>query len=419
MANILRSTTGLRKKTELFFLNLNLFPSVPTAVNGHELRNQKISTRLFIFVLTISLCVLLLYTSLINITQTVSVKSPSIEEYSQLYNLYDQTLTCDCTQISINYERFINIQYAFHQVCSSDFVTQNWIDYLAALPGSSGTFYDHFRVTGTFAFQALNTLCFLVNQTISNSLIEFYSTQYVSASVTSSNVFQSQIEVFTSQFISTTTNDFLLSLSMIRNTTQSNALLSGQLTNYRLYTDLTNNMLSLWYGDCTCASSARCIYQYTVVNYPLFTEVFPLPGFYLGCYIIEALLRSSLQCFYDQTCINQLQSYLGSSTILNVTALDISLSVQFFENSTMEDLLDQLMVEEWNTSSIYNNYYSECQPKQCSYTFTTKNSVIYISTSLIGLLGGLITVLKLITPSLVNFISRYIYKEPTTEIGKI
>ncbi|CAF0750580.1 unnamed protein product [Adineta steineri] len=340
----------------------------------------------------------------ISITQSqdkiVNVKAPSIIEYEQLYNSYSQTLTCECTQISINYEKFIQIQYTLHQVCHSDFVTQQWIDYVANSYGNDGTFYDTFRTTGTFVFQALSTLCVLVDETISNSLIQFYSSQYVSEFVTPENVFKLQTKAFISQFKSSTTNQFLLSLSMIRKTTQSNALLSGQFTNYRFYYNLDSSLTteSVRYDDCTCTSSATCIEQYTVINYPNFTQVFPLPGLYIGCYIIESLLQSNLQCFYDQVCIDTVQLYLQSSTFINATALDISLSIQYLENSTIADILDELMVEEWNSSSIYGNYYSECQPSGCSYTVTTKNSAIYIITTLIGLVGGLITVLKITVP---------------------
>ncbi|CAF3963028.1 unnamed protein product, partial [Adineta steineri] len=245
-------------------------------------------------------------------------------------------------------------------------------------------------MTGTFVFQALYTLCVLVDETISNRLSQFYSNQYVSASVISSNIFQLQTKALISQFISSTTNDFLLSFNMIRKTTQSNALLSGQLTNYRFYFDESNYNVftkSVRYGDCTCSSSATCINQYTVINYPNFTKMFPLPGLYTGCYIIESLLQSSLQCFYDQACVDNLKIYLGSPTFINVTALDISLSSQFLENSTVADVLEQLMIEEWKNSSMYENYYGECQPSRCSYTVTSKNSVIYIVTTLIGLIG--------------------------------
>ncbi|CAF1042267.1 unnamed protein product [Adineta steineri] len=399
-----KSVAELRKIARAFFLSFNLFPSIPPTDNEYQLQNQRISTRLFIYLIIISLSILFLYISLINSTQTVNVKAPSIKQYEQLYNLYSQTLICECAQISINYGKFIQVQYTLHQICYSDFVTQNWTNYLTTWSENDGTFYDNFRRMGTFVFQALSTFCALVDQTISNSLTQFYSNQYVSASVTPSNVFQLQTDAFISQFKSATAYGFLLSLAMIRKTTQSNALLSGQFTNYRFHDDDDGHLYtkSTQYGDCVCSLLATCVDQYAVVNYPNFTDIFPIPGLYTGCYIIESLLQSSLQCFYDQACIDNILLYLGSSTFINVTALNISLSIQYLENSTISDILDKLMVEEWSNSSTYENYYSECQPTGCNYSVMSKNSVIYIVTTLIGLVGGLITVLKLTVPMLVK-----------------
>ncbi|CAF4398347.1 unnamed protein product, partial [Adineta steineri] len=75
-------------------------------------------------------------------------------------------------------------------------------------------------MAGQFIFQGLSTFCQLSNQTISNRLIQFYSSQYVSVSVTPLQVLQSQTQAFISQFISSMTNDFSLSLLTIRETTQ-------------------------------------------------------------------------------------------------------------------------------------------------------------------------------------------------------
>jgi hypothetical protein len=86
------------------------------------------------------------------------------------------------------------------------------------------------------------------------------------------------------------------------------------------------------------------------------------------------------------------------------------LSSRFFENSTIEELVNQLMVEEWNPSVIYENYYNECQPSQCIYTHQTKNDAIYIITTLVGLIGGLTTALKLIVPRMVIFMTFCIRK---------
>ncbi|CAF1691029.1 unnamed protein product, partial [Adineta ricciae] len=65
----------------------------------------------------------------------------------------------------------------------------------------------------------------------------------------------------------------------------------------------------------------------------------------------------------------------------------------FSKNTTIEELLNELMVEKWNLSSSYKNYYNECHPSECSYSQTVQNSGIYIVTTVIGLIGGLITAL--------------------------
>ncbi|CAF1509563.1 unnamed protein product [Adineta ricciae] len=409
--------SNLFHKCELFLLTFNLFPSIPPTTDKHKLRNQLISTRLLISLLTISLSTLLLYNSLINITQIIQVEKPSFQNYSALYQKHSQTLTCDCTEISINYKIFIDIQYSLHQVCQSDFVTQKWINYLANAPGNGDTFYDAFRVRSSYAFQALNTFCVLVNETVSTQLIQFYSNQYISASLIPSVVLESQTETFISQFLLSTTAEFLASLAMIRNITQSNALVSGQFTNYRLYVNTNNLVFSkpIFYDDCVCSSSATCTEQYTILKYPEFKQTFLVPGFYLGCYTVEALLDSTLECFFDQTCVDEIKLNLDPSTSMNVSALNISLSKRFFEDSTIGDLLNHLMVEEWNSPTTYQNYYNECKPSRCVYTKIAKNSALYIVTTVIGLLGGLITVLNVVVPIFVNFISKYICKVATVE----
>jgi len=103
-------------------------------------------------------------------------------------------------------------------------------------------------------------------------------------------------------------------------------------------------------------------------------------------------------------------SYSETIAKIKPIALDPSLLVRFLENSTIEELVNQLMVEEWNQSIIYENYYNECQPLECIYTYQTKNNAIYIITTLVGLIGGLTTALKLIVPRMVKFITFCIQK---------
>ncbi|CAF1439702.1 unnamed protein product [Adineta steineri] len=414
------SPSQLWQKLSTAVRDFNLFLSNPPSTDENQLRNQRISTRIFIILLTLSLTVLVLYTSLVNTTQTIHTISPTITRYSQLYSTYPQTLECTCTDISIDYDKFLQVNYKPHQICTSIFVNDSWIGYLVNARGTAILNGDDFRASGSFMFQALNAFCQLSKQTISNRLIQFYSSQYISASVTPLKVFQSQTQAFVSQFRSSMTSNFLLSLSAIRNTTQSNSLFSGQFTNYYLVRQSSNYVYSYSYsyGNCSCASSATCSYQFPIYDSKGSKVLFTVPGIYAGCYIIEALLQSNLQCFYNQTCINKIQSYFTRYFSMNSTALDISLLVQFGMNSTIQELVNELMVEEWNNATIYDGYYNECEPSKCSYSYQARNDLIYIITTVIGLVGGLITVLKLIVPRLVKKMRRK--KKPTrSETSKI
>ncbi|CAF1453467.1 unnamed protein product [Adineta steineri] len=352
-----------------------------------------------------SLFILLLYTSLINVTQTININAPTVIQYSQLYASYPQTLTCPCTKISITYDKFLHFQYTFHPVCNSVFVTNQWFDYLFKSYQNIIVSVFDFRATSTATFQALNSFCELVNQTIVNRLVQFYASDYISASVISSQIFQVQTESLISDLKQTITNDFTLSFSTIRKTTQSNALLTGQLTNYYLYQSSSSILTFTYpqsYGNCSCGSSATCISQSSIIDVYSNTVYLYVPGIYIGCYVIESLLQSDLRCFYNQSCIDELQPFLASFSQMNVSALDKSLLVRFMENSTVQEMMDELMIETWNSSIMYESYYNECQPSQCSYTVDTKNDAIYIITTLIGLVGGLITVLKLMVPRIVK-----------------
>ncbi|CAF1403546.1 unnamed protein product [Rotaria magnacalcarata] len=126
--------------------------------------------------------------------------------------------------------------------------------------------------------------------------------------------------------------------------------------------------------------------------------------------MIESLLQSTLECFYNQTCINQLNSYLLSNSSLDVKALDSSLTSRFVEKSTMEELINKLLIEQWNLSMIHENYYNACQPISCIYSYTTRNDIIYILTIVIGLVGGIIEILKFVIPPVIQSFAQYWFK---------
>jgi hypothetical protein len=90
---------------------------------------------------------------------------------------------------------------------------------------------------------------------------------------------------------------------------------------------------------------------------------------------------------------------------MTIIALNASLPTEYSVNSTIQELVDHLMIEEWNGSTMYETYYNECQATQCSYIVEARNNVVDIVTALFGIAGGLTTALGCVAPRFVTFAS--------------
>ena len=412
---------GFLRKYVQYLRDYNLFPTIPPSTDQHHLKTQRISTRLFFGLLFVSLTILLLYNSLVTVTKQITVKSPSLDQYAQLYVKDAQTLTCPCKQISISHRKFLNLTYTLHQVCYSQFVTRDWLEYFIATQAHGPVWFDDFRITGVYHFQALIALCELVNTIISDSLRRFYDTQYVSLVVTPQKVLESHVVSLVSEYKSSTTHNFLLSMQIARDIMRGDALLSSIYTNAYLQQSQGMIYVRSWpksYFNCSCDTSYTCIDQSAIYDGLSSKIIFVVPGIYIGCYVMESLLQSTLECFYNQMCFDTLISMMNITASLNVTVLNISLLSQFSKTAKIKEIVGMLMVEQWNSTIMFADYYNECAPIECTYMETSRYDMLYIITTLIGLVGGLVTGLKLIVPFIVNLV-RWKKREATTETGMI
>jgi hypothetical protein len=76
------------------------------------------------------LLILVISTLLIWQTKVVTIYNPSLQIYKQLQNDHSTALNCPCSTNTMPYKNFILTEIVMHQICSSDFVTQKWIDAL-------------------------------------------------------------------------------------------------------------------------------------------------------------------------------------------------------------------------------------------------------------------------------------------------
>ncbi|CAF1369911.1 unnamed protein product, partial [Didymodactylos carnosus] len=396
----------------------NLFKSIPPSTNDQDIQNELMSTHLYIALLFISFVILLFYTSLTATTQTVTVKEPSITQYTQIYEKYSKTVSCPCSTIIVPYAKFLQLQPTYHQICSSDFVKQKWFDYIENYAGSSntalGVLDNDFLLTGSSRMQLLKSFCQLSQSTIIDEMQVFYSTGYATATVTPFELFSKEFDGNIQLFISTTISTFIPLLQLISGTTQGNSLLSIFETNFQFTVPFDSPVLNLlpavYNYTCSCYDTSLCkevsAVYYVKPNDIWISLAYVVPNWYVGCYVLELLLQSTLECFYQQQCFGQMHLYYPAFP--NTSVLNSSIESKYQSNTTIGDIVYQLMVEQWNPNVSYDQYYHQCQPKQCTYTYVQRFVLIYVITTIISILGGVTKVLQIIVPRGIKLLRKYI-----------
>ncbi|CAF0881101.1 unnamed protein product [Didymodactylos carnosus] len=395
---------------------LNLFQSYASSTNENHGYYEILSTRLYLITLTLSVIIIALYTSLIDRTQLVTIKSPiTSDQYTTLYQQHSQTLTCPCTTISITYEKFIHLSPTYHQICSSQFISDDWYQYITE--SMSNIYYfenDDFRNRASAFFQMLQVLCQSTNETIQDSLVVFNSTQLVNDKLIPQQLFQIQAESYINLFIETTTNTYKRSLQIIRDTTQSSALVAygSSVTYLSAYqsVQITPNIL---YNDsnepCSCRNTAGCIQQAKLYDY-LSPFTMSVTGIYFSCYVLESVLRSTLECFYNQACFIELNLLINPDDPSNFSILNSTQpSSQYQPTTVIQEIINNLMTEQWNFNVSFESYYQQCQPSECHYTYIEKFDYLYTITTILGLIGGLSTILSKLIPFLIIIVNPHIF----------
>ena len=402
-----------------YLSKLNLFESSEHTTPRH-LKNQRISTLLFLVLFVNLLVILTFYTAFSTVTNTVTLKNPSLFIYNTLSLQYPQTLLCRCSQIAIPYGNFLSYDPEYHQVCQSDLISDRFIKYLE-FKNEEYVYYRDIRTIGSSPFQSLSSLCRLSHEMVQQELLTFNSTLFISLYTLPQNIFHSQVDASTALFKETTINAFLSTLILNRNITQINAIMSALQTNQaiQLYTEPSVDGFVNYYSyyfkygndNCSCQSSATCKAEIGFYHYLNSTKTlqFTIPNFYIGCYVLEALLQSDLSCFYNVSCFNEFQRHLltnSSSQLTQFTSLNSSFASRYNETTTIIELMEQLMVEDWNIEVNYGAYFESCEPLSCTYSFTSRNSILYIITTVFGLIGGVATVLFFLVPFIVASVRR-------------
>ncbi|CAF1510720.1 unnamed protein product [Adineta ricciae] len=413
-----------------YLLNLNL---LSLSNNNHaqkagqqqqqHTRLNIICTRVYILFIVMVLFCTGLFLFLVGQTQLILIRNPTTEQFEEL----PPNTKCSCSQISIPYGKFTSLQATFHQVCSSDFVTDRWIK--AINFGENTTYFStyDFRTYGSAQFQALAGFCRLSKSNSEQSISFFSLKSLLSPEVLPENVFQSQTQSSIDQFQSRAPNTFNSQLRLIHQMTMNNEITSGLSINfyYRFsvqfsvisYVIIQNGYYQIDGPVCFCAADICNASQSAIHN--VFAEsnqidighvLWILPGISSGCLPTQTLLVSTLECFYNQTCLDRLMFYIPTNE--NFQAMNILKSTLYQPNSTVQSIVNNLMIEDWANNISYEEYYSECSPSLCTYFQISRRSFIFILTKLISLLASLVLILGIVFSLTIQLIQRFQDKTP-------
>ncbi|CAF1195209.1 unnamed protein product [Adineta steineri] len=369
------------------------------------------ATRLYIALFIGGLCVLTIYTIVQPhaVTKTFDISSFSI--YNDSQKKYGDELKCPCSVIASIYDQFVEIEPIFHEICSSAFATKQYRNELIAGLVSNLSIYvtrDYRRFLSAH-LQALQGLCELSKTSVYDSINQFRTSLFVTFQLLSEKNFRDQLNSLIEQTKSNVPTTFRQLLFLIRNINHGNAYMSTYTTNFE-YIGAPNAPTytyaftrAIIYDGCSCGLYLNCTSQANFIESNS-SKLIPVKGLKIGCTPSESFRASTLECFYDRSCIDLIHEYTNYTKSHNPLLANTS---RFSINTTIAELIDNLFIEKWNTKMNYSSYFHKCSPLHCSYTYIQKkSSFIYTITILLGLQGGLSIVLKWLCPKIVRIASK-------------
>ncbi|CAF1511481.1 unnamed protein product [Adineta ricciae] len=446
----LKTRSGHQHKTLLTTVRsvkkINVFKNIHDRTQD-GVRQQQMITCVYFILLFGSICSLCLFLLLSKTSVTALEPSPAFETYNSLESIHSSTLRCPCSNKAIPYKNFLSFSPVFHSICSSSFVHKYWIEILKLT--RAPIMPNDWRKEAYLQFQILYDLCQLANKTIIDATDRFVNQFFIVSSVLNETNFAKQLDATLDQFYQSTLYNFILlkdiaSLIMqvdqfymgAKYASQNHAELrlsinvtTEETSNYQVaqvqFAFNTIQQLNSTPSECICAINPHCqnpayIFESSFDSYfnKSIDFMWNVVGWIKGCFPMDSLLLSTLQCLYqDADCFPILLGYLSlyekdqrdllSSFDLRLLAYDPTRD-HHPPNKSFSAIAKELMIEQWNPVSSYEHFYESCAPLYCSYPQSSrKASFIDVIIRLVSMIGGLAVSLRLLTPLLVNFVLKF------------
>ncbi|UJR34800.1 hypothetical protein I4U23_027581 [Adineta vaga] len=339
--------------------------------NKHRMTMKQLgqwSTRLYIILFIGAFIIVTLYEISTPRTITITFNQPSFYLYNDLTYKYDHKLVCTCSSIASTYKKYTTIEPMFHEICSSQFISEEWrINFTKNLISNLSNYEikDYRRFLSAY-LQFLQGLCELFKQSVVTYINQFLDSFLITTRCLSQDDFQMRVYSNIEQIKSNSPNQLTHILYLIRHLNHRNGIISTYGTSFHIFGHFTT--IGIIYDGCSCEKQHNCTSQAKFIETNPF-ETTPIKGLKVGCTPSESLFASTLECFYDLSCIELLQKYTNST--INIP-LSVTNMKQFSFNTTDEELMNKLFIEDWHKTTNYSLYYDQCSPSSCGMAIVLK-----------------------------------------------
>lgn len=167
--------------------------------------------------------------------------------------------------------------------------------------------------------------------------------------------------------------------------------------------------ISKTYSNCSCDISKSCrssVSTYSFDEQLTMTILYSIPNFFVGCYPIESLLASILECFYNRSWMIELDQYMGTplGNSFNFSTLDPDWNSPY---EKIESIISRLMIDSWSSSVSFTSYYETCAPWSCTFEYEGRDNLLVVITTIISVFGGLSLACKIIILIALRIIEKF------------
>ena len=274
--------------------------------------------------------------------------------------------------------------------------------------------------------QGLQELCSLAQQNVDRSIALFNGSSMLVKELIPRIQFYAEMNAIFDQFQQRTPIEFARTLNLMRTAIQGNALMAVFSTNWRLvmakegqgrnasfrsvpvtYTDMSENR------SCSCATLQICSMSAQVFDTNNAVS-YTFEGFRLGCYSLETILGSSLECFYSAKCIYEFrqalvipEEYLLFYETLTNGMIELnSTTTRFNINDTIEILANEMFIESWTRNVSYERFFNSCAPSYCTHKDYYRFDALELLTTFLSVYVGLSLGTRIVAPLLMKTIQK-------------